>query len=120
MVASQGLDENSMVVDFKALKLAVGGYIERLDHAMAISSEDPLLPALRETYPEALVVFEGVDPTTEILAKDLFDYINGILERGFVGSSSSGAEYRIPAGRVWLERVRIWETPSSWAEYGVG
>ena len=52
VVASETLDANDMVLDFKALKLAVGAYIDRLDHAMALNSNDPLLPALRQVHPE--------------------------------------------------------------------
>lgn len=118
VVASEKLDGNDMVLDFKALKLAVGEYIDRYDHAMAMNSNDPLLPALRQVHPDSILEFEDTDPTTEVIAKDLFDYIDAVLKEGFHGSSACGASYKIEAGSVALERVRVWETPSSWAEYG--
>jgi hypothetical protein len=31
-------------------------------------------------------------------------------------SSAAGATYRVPEG-IRLEAVRLWETPTSWAEY---
>jgi hypothetical protein len=34
-----------------------------------------------------------------------------VLSEGFPGP------YPIPAGAVTLDRVRVWETPSSWAEF---
>lgn len=113
VVSSETLDPNEMVLDFKALRLAVAGYIERFDHAMAVNSQDPLLPAIREAHPDSLIVFEGLDPTTEVLAKDLFDHVAAVLRTGFQDGG-----YTIIPGAVTLERVRVWETPSSWAEYG--
>jgi 6-pyruvoyltetrahydropterin/6-carboxytetrahydropterin synthase len=119
VVSSERLDEYDMVIDFKALKLAVADYIERYDHAMAVNSKDPLLPEILRVHPESAIVFEDVDPTTEVIAKELFDHIAGVLQAGFEGRSKSGAPYRIKPNAVSLERVRVWETPSSWAEYGV-
>lgn len=111
VVSAEALDENDMVCDFKALKLALGAYVARYDHAMAVNSTDPLLPAIREVHPKSLVVFEGHDPTTEVIADDLFRFVSDVLREGFEGEG-----YRIPPGRIRLDRVRVWETPNSWAE----
>jgi 6-pyruvoyltetrahydropterin/6-carboxytetrahydropterin synthase len=119
VVSSERLDEYDMVIDFKALKLAVADYIERYDHAMAVNSNDPLLPEILRVHPDSAIVFENVDPTTEVIAKELFDHVAGVLRDGFAGQSKSGATYRIKPNAVTLERVRVWETPSSWAEYGL-
>jgi 6-pyruvoyltetrahydropterin/6-carboxytetrahydropterin synthase len=103
-----------MLVDFKALRLAVQEHIERFDHSMAVNSEDPLLPALLQQYPEdAVIVFQGLDPTTEVFARDVYEHVAKVLRDGF-----ESGHYRIPAGVVEVDRVRVWETPSSWAEYG--
>ena len=116
VVAADSLDANDMVIEFKALKLALEPEIERYDHAMAVNSDDPFLASLG-AYPEhAVVVVPGQDPTTEVLAKRLYDVAAEVLASGFEGRDASGVPYRIPAGRVRLERVRVWETPSSWAE----
>jgi 6-pyruvoyltetrahydropterin/6-carboxytetrahydropterin synthase len=117
VVASERLDENDMVLDFKALKLAVNGYINRLDHAMALNSNDPLLDAIRKVHPESVLVFKDTDPTTEVIAKDLFDYVDAVLKTGFTGESDSSITYGIKPGAVTLERIRVSETPSSWAEF---
>lgn len=111
VVSAETLDERDMVCDFKALKLAIGGHVERYDHAMAVNSADPLLAAIRQAHPEGVLVFPDRDPTTEVIAKDVFDFVAEVLREGFEGNG-----YRIPAGRVRLDRVRVWETPSSWAE----
>ncbi len=114
VVAGETLDDHGMLVDFKALKLAVAAHIERYDHAMAVNSEDPFLPSLRGMYPEeALVVYEEQEPTTEAMARELFDHVAQVLQIGF-----EEGPYQIRSGAVTLERVRVWETPDSWAEFG--
>jgi 6-pyruvoyltetrahydropterin/6-carboxytetrahydropterin synthase len=113
VVSADCLDQNDMVVDFKALKLAIEDYINRYDHAMAVNSQDPLLPEIMKVHPESAIVFEGVDPTTEVIAKDIFDFVENILKNGYAGPGN----YRIAPETTTLERVRVWETPSSWAEY---
>jgi 6-pyruvoyltetrahydropterin/6-carboxytetrahydropterin synthase len=118
VVRGEDLDDRGMLADFTALKLAVGEFVERFDHAMVVSSEEPLLPALRGLYPEGVIVFEGSEPTTEAIAKSIFDHVKELLAVGTEKLSSSGVVYRIPADWVELERVRVWETPSTWAEYG--
>lgn len=118
VVSSEELDSNDMVLDFKALKLAVSEYIDRLDHSMAVNSNDPMLESIKAVHPGSLIVFQDQDPTTEVIAKDLFDFVAATLRNGFLGQSRSGCAYSIPAGSVELERVRVWETPDCWAEFG--
>jgi 6-pyruvoyltetrahydropterin/6-carboxytetrahydropterin synthase len=118
VVSREALDANDMVLDFKALKLAVEDYIERYDHAMAINSQDPLRADLERIHQGCTIVFEDVDPTTEVIAKDIYDFVAQVFQTGFQGSSKAGVPYEIPAEAVTLDRVRVWETPSSWAEYG--
>ena len=113
VVAGEGLNADGMLVDFKALKRAVAAHIERYDHAMAVNSEDPALPFLRETYPaDAIVVFEGEEPTTEAMAREVYDHVAKVLREGF-----ADGPYRIESDTVRVERVRVWETKDSWAEY---
>lgn len=114
VVAGEALDENGMLLDFKALKLALQDHIERYDHAMAVNSQDRALPALQELYPaDALIVFDGIDPTTEVIAKEIFDFAEQVLAEGF-----EQGHYRIEPGKCRLLKVRVWETPNSWAEFG--
>ncbi len=115
VVAGDSLDANGMLVDFKALKLALEAHIGRYDHAMAVNSNDPLLSALRDLYPgDSVVVFQDQEPTTEAIAREIFDFVDQVLRAGF-----QAEPYSIPAGVIRLERVRVWETRSSWAEYGI-
>ncbi len=124
VLSAETLDEHDMVCDFKALKLAVGGYLDRLDHALVVNSADPEIAGLREgPLGKRLVEFEGEDPTTEVMARRIFEHLDGLIRSGGGGGGGEyrdedGNGYALPRG-VTLERVRVTETSSSWAEYGV-
>lgn len=116
VVAADSLDENDMVCDFKALKLALAEFIDRLDHALAVNSDDPMARGLGEVPGSRIVVFEGTDPTTEVLAKSIYDYLRARIAAGeeYV---EDGSGYLLRRD-LRVERVRVGETSSSWAEYG--
>lgn len=114
VLSAETLDANDMVVDFKAIKLLCKKHIERYDHRMALNSCDPLLPAMQNVHPDSVLVFDETDPTTEVIAREIFDFVTSALAAGF-----SAEGYSIPPGRVVLERIRVSETPSSWAEYRI-
>jgi len=46
----------------------------------------------------------------------LYDEIGARLQAGIEVETPTGTSYSIPAG-LELERVRVWETRTSWAEY---
>lgn len=117
VVSSETLDANEMVCDFSALKAAIRAVADRFDHAMAMNSRDPLLEQLGSVR-ERVVVFEGQDPTTEVLARHVFDGIREAIADGRVFRDERGRELRLPPA-LRLERVRVSETSTSWAEYGV-
>lgn len=119
VIASETLDDRDMVCDFKALKLAVSDELDRYDHALAVNSQDPVLAQLCETNRTRVVVFEDQDPTTEALAKRIYDFVLGEIARAGVYTDEHGNRFALSAALI-LERVRVTETSSSWAEYGVG
>lgn len=114
VVSAETLDARDMVVDFKALKLAVQQCVDRYDHRMALNSNDPLRADIERIHPGSTVVFENQDPTTEVMAAAIYESVQAILAAGF----SAEPHYHIPAGTLTLERIRVWETPTSWAEFG--
>jgi len=117
VLAADTLDAGEMVCDFKTLKLAVNAFIGRFDHAMAVNSNDPLLPQLK-SVDRRIVVFDNADPTTELMARHIFDHLAAELASGNSYTDERGDAYRFPPG-VRLERVRVSETQTSWAEYGL-
>ena len=115
VVRGRQLDRHDMLCDYKALKTLVEDLVERLDHAMAFNSEDPCREGFGEAG-ERILLFEAADPTTEVLARWLYEGISARLDGKRVVETSAGTRYELPAG-LELERIRIWETSTSWAEY---
>jgi len=115
----QELDDNDMVCDYKALKMVVSELVDRLDHAMALNSADPQLEGLK-AIGDRVLLFEEEDPTTEVLARWLYFGVAERLAGGGKVTSPAGVAYDIPAD-LDLERIRVWETRTSWAEFvGLG
>ncbi len=115
VLLAEGLGPGDMVCDFKALKLAVLAHINRLDHALAVNSGDPMLGKL-QAWEQRVVVYQGLDPTTEVMAKDIYDLLRGEVVAGRVYTDEDSLTYRFPPG-LRVERVRVTETASTWAEY---
>lgn len=110
------LDANGMVCDFKAVKLAVGEWLDTFDHSLCMNTDDPMYPALKAAYGERVIGFDATEPTTEVLARTFFNRIRELL-RAY--ADLPDASYKL-GQNVRLERVRVWETSSSWAEYESG
>jgi len=118
VLCAEALDGNDMVCDYKALKTVVERELERFDHAMLLAESDPL-KATFAPFSERVVLLEEGDPTTEVLARHLFRRIAAAFRPGMEVVTPGGTVYTVP-DTIRLERVRIWETPSTWGEYGEG
>ncbi|MBK9188648.1 MAG: 6-carboxytetrahydropterin synthase [Phycisphaerales bacterium] len=116
VLAAPDLDANGMVCDFQAIKLAVRECLDRLDHALCVNSLDPNLPGLAGVR-ERVVVFEKTEPTTEVLARYIYDHVAAQIRSGREFEAQDGRRLRLPPHLV-VERVRVSETSSTWAEYG--
>jgi 6-pyruvoyltetrahydropterin/6-carboxytetrahydropterin synthase len=122
VVSAKTLNEQDMVCDFKAIKLAVAEFIDSFDHAICVNSQDPLLESLRSRSGARIIVYEKTDPTTEVMARHIFETVEKALTHAWVSLPNGvtlpngvPSPYVIPKG-VKLERIRLWETSSSWAE----
>lgn len=109
------LDASEMVCDFKIVKDAVGAYLESLDHALCVNTDDPAFAELRARFGDRIVAFENQDPTTELMARRIYDVAASQLAAYTEGPAS---RYLLRAA-VRLRKVRVWETATSWAEYEV-
>lgn len=118
VIRAQTLDGRDMVCDFKALKLAVMDHLDAYDHALMVNAADPILDQLGEDQASRVIVCEGEDPTTEVMARRIYDRVSALLAERGVHTDDLGNRYELGAG-LTLERVRVTETPSSWAEYGI-
>ncbi len=116
VLSADGLDANDMVCDYKALKTVVVRELERFDHAMLLAASDPMREAFAP-FAERVVLMDEGDPTTEVLARHLYLAVAAAFRPGMEVVAPGGATYRVPP-TVRLERVRVWETPNTWGEYG--
>ena len=98
-VRTDSLDKRNMVVDFSDIKRIVKGWIDReLDHKMVLRHDDPLVKPLQQLG-EPIYLLDS-NPTVERIARLIFDYASG---------------QGLP-----VVRVKVWETPTSYAEYSAG
>lgn len=96
-VRTDQLDGRNMVCDFSDIKRIVKGWIDReIDHKMVLRHDDPLVKPLQELNEPLFLV--DTNPTVECIARLIFDH-----------AVSEG----LP-----VVRVKVWETPTSFAEYG--
>ncbi len=64
-----------------------------------------------------MIVYTETDPTTEVMARHFFEHIKAaIAQDATYPTAECKPAYRI-GKNVALERVRVWETTDSWAEY---
>lgn len=93
------LDPRDILCEFGDVKRIVKGWIdEKLDHKMLLRRDDPLVGPLQELK-EPVLLFD-TNPTAEVIARLIFDYCR---------------EQKLP-----VEKVRVWETESSYAAYREG
>jgi len=103
---SEELNQDGMVIDFGEVKQLIKEYIDSWDHALVISQD------MSEEYIEALqfnkkLKIVNYNPTAENMAKDIFDNVRRLLEPISIRNDH------------WfkLEKVRIHETDTGYAEY---
>ena len=110
---ADALDDNQMVCDFKVVKTLIGDFLEQYDHALCMNTDDAEYAHFKNVYGDRIIGFAHLDPTTEVLAQTCFNVLSRALADYVSGPQSS---YPVRAS-VRLEKVRVWETSSSWAEY---
>ena len=95
-VRTDSLDQRNMVADFADIKRIVKGWIDReLDHKMILRHDDPLVEPLKQLG-EPVYILES-NPTVERIARLIFD--------------------KAREENINVVAVRVWETPTSIAEY---
>ena len=102
--------KKDMVCDFSSLKQLVEGVIvQQWDHALILNEEDPLVDILKMNTKNMVRLFlvDG-DPTAEVLAERLHKQLNAIL--------GLDLKNEIPT-KHYIDKVTIWETPTSCATY---
>ncbi|MCB1205290.1 MAG: 6-carboxytetrahydropterin synthase [Verrucomicrobiae bacterium] len=113
VLEADDLDDREMVCDFKVLKLVLSDWLQRYDHAICMNTEDPAYADFKARYGDRVIGHESEDPTTEVLARDIFLHLRNALA-DYRNGEVTGFPLR---EQVRLLSVKVWETSSSWAEY---
>lgn len=104
IIELEGASDNGMVMDFSDVKaIAKRCVVDQWDHAFLVYQDDTAVLAFLRSLPDhKTVVFNRV-PTAENMAAEAFRILQ--------------AEYHDTYGtQLKLERVRLYETPNSWAD----
>lgn len=104
IIRQENSSDNGMVMDFSDVKaIARRAVVDVWDHAFLVYKDDtPVLDFLM-TLPDHKTVVLDCVPTAENLAAEAFRILK--------------AEYKDTYGNhLKLERVRLYETPNSWAD----
>lgn len=80
------LDANDMVVDFKAIKQMMGDFLQQFDHSLCVNTDDPNYAAFVAAYGERIIPFDREDPTSEVMARTIFNFARHALEKAREGS----------------------------------
>lgn len=112
VLEADSLDRRDMVCDFKAVTMELGDFLAVFDHAMCVNTNDPMYDDLKKAYGDRVLGFDGQDPTTEVVAKFIYDKVEDALYRCVKPKPD-----RLIQPSVRLVRVRVWETTETWAEY---
>ena len=105
VIQKPGDSSEGMVIDFGDLKQILMDYVDsRLDHGYMIYKGDEFLPLFIEMQKTGKkIIIVNFVPTAENIAEFIYDLIKGpLLDKD-----------------IRLKHVRIWETPTSTAIYGV-
>ncbi|HON81793.1 MAG TPA: 6-carboxytetrahydropterin synthase [Methanoregulaceae archaeon] len=86
-----------ILVDYNAIK----SIVERFDHQIILNRDDPMAACIGQFQP---VVTTPGDPTSELLAEIIRDTIE--------------AECREAGAAAQVERIRVWESETCFAEIG--
>lgn len=79
-IEGESVDEMGMLVEFGAFKRAWRGFLDdQLDHHLVVAKGDVVAAAIRSVQPEARILELDFDPSTENLARFLYDKACQIL-----------------------------------------
>jgi len=104
IIQQEGASENGMVMDFSDVKaIARQAVVDPWDHAFLVYKGDKAVLEFLDSLPNHKTVVMQSIPTAENMAAEAFRILNDC--------------YRDTYGNhLQLERVRLFETPNSWAD----
>lgn len=104
IIRQAGSPDEGMVMDFSDVKaIARRELVERWDHAFLVYRGDSAVRAFLETLPDHKTVVMDSVPTAENMAAEAFRILDNCYRDNY-------------GNHLRLERVRLYETPNSWAD----
>ncbi len=104
IINTSNTSENGMVMDFSDVKqIARNSVVDVWDHAFLVFKEDKVVLDFLKSLPNHKTVIFPTVPTAENMAAEAFNILK--------------SQYKDTYGNhLTLERVRLYETPNSWAD----
>ncbi|HZV62719.1 MAG TPA: 6-carboxytetrahydropterin synthase QueD [Methylophilaceae bacterium] len=104
IIMQEGASENGMLMDFSDVKaIARQAVVDIWDHAFIVYKGDTEVLTFLNTLPNHKTVVMDTVPTAENMAAEAFRILNGCYKDLY-------------GNHLRLERVRLYETPNSWAD----
>lgn len=104
IIQKEGASENGMVMDFSDVKsIARRAVVDPWDHAFLVYKGDDEVLKFLESLPDHKTVVMNTVPTAENMAAEAFRILNSCYQDTY-------------GNHLKLERVRLYETPNSWAD----
>jgi 6-pyruvoyltetrahydropterin/6-carboxytetrahydropterin synthase len=104
IISASNTSENGMVMDFSDVKqIARDSVVDVWDHAFLVFKDDKVVLDFLKSLPNHKTVIFPTVPTAENMAAEAFKILK--------------SQYKdIYGNLLTLERVRLYETPNSWAD----
>jgi 6-pyruvoyltetrahydropterin/6-carboxytetrahydropterin synthase len=104
IIQQENASENGMVMDFSDVKaIARQAVVDLWDHAFLVYKGDTEVLEFLNSLPDHKTIVMDRVPTAENMAAEAFRILNGCYKD-------------IYGNHLRLERVRLYETPNSWAD----
>lgn len=111
LCSEEGSSSEGMVIDFGDIKKLMTEKVHDVfDHGFMVYREDlyrPILQQILDTDPGHRIIVVDFIPTAENMAKHIWKILEESIEKEF--------DYKLH-----VFKVRLYETPNSWADYGPG
>lgn len=104
IITEEHLSESGMVMDFSDVKQIAREYVVDVwDHAFLVYKEDQVVLDFLNSLPDHKTIIFPTVPTAENMAQEAFNILNNQYNA-------------IYGNQLTLHRVRLYETPNSWAD----
>ncbi len=112
---AENLDQSDIACDYVAIETALKKYINSMDHAILINSDSKHSVYFKTNF-KRVIIFDKQDPTSETVAKMVYNHVADILKNGLDVTSETGTQYTI-SKNIKVDYVKVWETEHLWASY---